>query len=162
MPQTHTFRFTLSEPQFCRAHRDHLRRHFLNPKSLALITLALGVGSIQARMFGNDNVAIWAFGALWLGILGFMAYAFMQLPRKLYRRDADHLAEHEFQVADGQLKYRAGASEQLLDASKISRLHTNREFIFIYGASALPWIIPRSVFGGEAEIQELFSFLKKR
>src|SRR4051812_45025105 len=65
VPKDYDFRFQLSEEEFRQAHQRYLRSSLLTVRNFVLLTTALGIGSLQAQLFGAAEWPLRIFVGLW-------------------------------------------------------------------------------------------------
>ena len=159
-----SLRFQLPEPEFCRAHRLHLRRTLLNVKNIVLVTMAIGLAALQTQVLGPANWAGRLFGILWLLLLLLMVYAFLRLPSRLYHRKPALQGEFQLELdKDGISLHSVSTDEkEWLDWTTLSRTSENREFFLFYFGASLPLIIPKRAFGSPEKIEEFRQFVGER
>ncbi|MCM2322663.1 MAG: YcxB family protein [Oligoflexia bacterium] len=151
--------FELTENEFLRAHRLHLRRSLLTFRNLVALTFALTLGALQVALFGSEQWALRVFALLWLAVLLFAAYAFLLLPLRLYRRDPRHSARQEGVLSDEGIRLRQGTSEVLHEWSGISRTFENAEFFLLVPHGGLPIAVPKRALGS-VEVTRFRGFLE--
>src|SRR4051794_27301327 len=105
-------RFRLSEERFRQAHRAYLRHSLLSVKNLILVTLALGIGAVQAQIFGGAAWAGWIFAALWAAVIGLVIFTYVFLPSRVYRRVPSRSLEQHVVVDSDGLDWEAGESHR--------------------------------------------------
>ncbi|MCM2276669.1 MAG: YcxB family protein [Oligoflexia bacterium] len=153
--------FVLSESEFVRAHRVHLRRSLLTFKNALALTFALGLGMVQAAIFGGEDWALRVFGLLWVMVIGFAAYSFVQLPRTLFRRQSRYSGPQEAVLASDGVRLRfQGGPEELRSWSELTETFEDHEFFFFRLRHGVPWIVPKRAFASPAEAARFRSFLE--
>ncbi len=148
-------RFTLSQEEFSRAHRHHLRRSFLTAKNFILISFALMIAGLQAQVLGPTGWASSLFLGIWVAVIAWSIYAYWKLPMHLYRRDPRHGMEHVLTANRSGLALESGGKKYFSAWDQIVRTAENSEFWFIYASSPLPTLIPKRAFESW-ESQEAF------
>ena len=154
------FSFRLSEGEFCRAHRVHLRRTLLNVKTAVFVTIGVAFASLQAQVLGPDAWVNRFFGLLWLTIILLMIYAFFALPKRLYRKKREYAFEHIIETDERGLRVTVGNAVREYRWEDLSRISETPDFILLYFATAedrsLPFVIPKSSPHGPAQSEEEF------
>src|SRR5262249_53255098 len=83
------FDYRLDEKEFVRAHRWHIRRSMMSGRNLFLLSMALAIGTVQARLFGGSEWVLGVFAFLWIAVVAFVLFAYVSLPRRLFKRSYD-------------------------------------------------------------------------
>jgi hypothetical protein len=150
-PVDFNFRFQLSLGEFRKAHQTHLRQSLFTIKNLVLLTTALGIGSIQAQMFGGADWALRIFVGLWCLVLAFMAWAYLYLPERLYRKSERHSSEQRIQTEDDGLTLEQGGIKNFLEWGEISRVSESDGSVLLHRKHHIPILIPARAFSSAEE-----------
>lgn len=147
-----TLRFDLSEGEFTRAHRVHLKRSLLTVKNLIFVSFALAIAASQAQVFGTGGMAGKIFALIWAGIISLAVYAYVALPGRLYRRWHATSTAHEITFGNTALDVRAGDFAHSYPWDTLSRVLFSQEDAFIYPKQGVPVIVPTRVFESADEL----------
>ena len=155
-------RFQLSEAEFRKAHQIHLKRSLFTIKNVMLLSIAFGLGAIQAQMFGGVGWAGKVFAGLWGVTFLFMFYAYSQLPIRLYRRNSKYQLEQEYTFNEDGIHHRQGDAEDDILWTSISQLVDGPGFLLIYSDRHLPDLLPKKEIGSAFELDHFKTqFLRK-
>jgi hypothetical protein len=144
-------RFQLSESEFCKAHRGHLQRSLFSIKNLVLLTTALGIGAIQAQMFGGSDWAIRVFAGLWLLVVLFAAWAYAFLPGRLYRGSDRHSGPQRLQTEQDGITLEQGDRKIFLAWNEISGVSETNGWVLLNRRNEVPIFIPERAFASAEE-----------
>jgi hypothetical protein len=139
--------YQLSEGEFCKAHRSHLQRSMFTVKNLVLLTTALGIGAIQAQMFGGADWALRVFAGLWLVVLVFMVWAYVFLPGRLYRNGERYSGAQRLQTEEGGFTLQQGDRKGFLAWSEVVRVSESEGSVLLHRKQQVPILIPERAFG---------------
>jgi hypothetical protein len=147
--------YTVSEAEFVQGHRAHLRRLLLNGKNLVLISMALGLGAIQAQIFGGAQTVLRVFMLLWAMTIAALILAYTYLPRRTYRASARHSQPHSLRLDENQVVVRRGNHELALPWERITSLNDAGPSLLLYPKGHIPIVVPKRAFADSAA-QERF------
>lgn len=160
--------FKLSEVDFVRAHRVHLRRTLLTGKNVVLVSFALAIGAIQAQMFGGFDAALKIFAGLWVVVILFMLYAWLQLPGKLYRRRGENEVEYNLRYDDEGLRIDRGGVVREFSWKQVAYTAQSGGFVLLYFTSdanyggGLPFVVPERAFDYVDDIARLHDLVRSQ
>lgn len=157
-------KFQLSENEFCRAHRVHLRRSLLTGWNVLLLTIALALASAQAQVLGGAEWAGRFFLGLWALVVVLMGYGYFELPRRLFRRSARYSGEQTLAIDGDGVSLTTEGGKSYLGWEEISRAQETVGFFFIYSREkgALPILLPVRACGDDQTAEAVRGFLRKK
>ena len=161
---TMILRYELSKSEFCRAHRAHLRSTLVTLKNLGLLTLALLLGLLQAQALGPQSWATRLFGLIWLGVVGFIAYAYWMLPPRLFNRLYRSSPETEIELiskTSDNIEIKQGHSRRRLKADAITHVSRQNGLLLIHPKDGVPIVIPERALASDEDQETLRLFLAR-
>ena len=159
-----TIRYELTEAEFCRAHRTHLRQSLFTVKNVMLLSFALLLGFLQAQALGPQSWATRIFFALWCGVVGFILYAYWALPPRLFRRFYSQNPGTEIELKkgpEGPMDVRQGESQRRLQAEDVSHVTRQRDLLLIHPKNGVPIAIPERALASSEDQDTLHGFLAR-
>ncbi len=156
--KTFELKFSLSEAEFLRGHRLYLRSAFLTMKNLSLMLVAFTLALAQAQILGRESSAIRVLVAMWVLLLLFMGYAYVFLPRRLFRRNPRFSEEHSVRIAPRGLQIRNGELKEEISWDEVSGVVEKHGLFFVIRKGHVPILIPIRAFGSEEELSGFRSF----
>jgi hypothetical protein len=151
-------KYQLTESEFCKAHRNHLQRSLFSIKNLVLLTTALGIGAIQAAMFGGTDWALRIFAGLWVLVVAFAAWAFTQLPARIYRNSQRHSGQQRLQTEEHGITVEQGGEKAFLEWKDIAGVTEAEGAVLLRRTHGVPIFIPERAF---ATAEERASFRER-
>lgn len=144
--------FKLDRPEFLAAHRAYLARSLLSLRTVVLMTLALGLGALQAQLFGGKELALRIFAGLWVALMGFIAWAYLGLPIRTYRERPELGAEQRIQIDSDGLTHSVGdTSGEFISWDGFDGLFEKAGFLILARKHRLPLVLPLRLFATEEE-----------
>ncbi len=156
--------YQLTPLEFRQAHRTHLRRTLFTLKNLLLLSFALFLGFLQAQALGPQSWANRCFGLIAIAVIGFIAYSYVTLPKRLYRRfhSSDPVTVLELkQGSSGALEVRQGEIRRTFEAQDISHVTRQRGLLLIHPQGGVPIAIPERALASCEDQDTLHAFLAR-
>lgn len=148
-------RFQLDRAEFLTAHRAYLARSLFSMRTIGLMTLALGLGALQAQLFGGKDLAFRVFAALWVALMAFIAWAYLGLPIRTFRERPELGAGQRIQLdSDGVTHSRGETSGEFIPWDGIAGLFEKNGFLFFTRKNRIPIVLPLRLFATEEQREQ--------
>jgi hypothetical protein len=135
-------RYRISEAEFVRAHRAHLRRSLLTLRTGVLVLFALAIAALEAQVLGGASWALGIFCGLWALLVGVIGFTFFVQPGRIYRGNPGYSEEQRLWVEETGLRLFSGERVEHFPWEELKEIVHAGEFVLVERPHRVPWVIP--------------------